>query len=1346
MRTRIYDFREERSIPVAVDGASRSGPGLRALLLLLVASAGLLFLLGGVPHLPNRPDPRAILDALWSPHPPLQGAASWCFAFGWTLWLWTAASLLVQALLALLDTATRGAAWVRALRPAITPFLMPLARRVFPVLTAGIIIARLSTTPTSGTSAAPAPITLALQTTESPVTAGPQPSTFALVGAVASEPVVREHVVVEGDTLRALAFRYYGTGDEFARLHEANVERFMPDGTRYEGRLRPGQVLVVPPASRVVERVDGRTIYTVERGDTLRGIAARFLGDEMRWPEIFAINRGVAGLPDGRALTDPDLIWPGLALIIPVEEVPPAPPAPPEAPPASPPPATVPTTPPPTSPTPVSSPAPAPSPPPAATPSSSPTIVPPSATPVAPTVVANSVTPTARPAVVVPTPAIAGPADTRLDSSPGHAPLVLRVGALGAALLGGAAFLSRRALLARRELRRRMRAATSPALAARDRDVRAGFAVTDPAETFTHRAYGGEVEPAVAVAHHAARLLAEEGLAEAEPLLAVQGQHGDATLLLRAPLAERERLLALAPILGALLGGQGRGLPVRATGDVEYHFTALTAAGLLVPIRERAGRPMPTMFPIVELPGDVPLFANWDALGHLLIAGGPGEGADIVLTGLVATLASRRHPDTLRLWAIARPQALPPELARLPHWGDPRVDPDDAARAGGLLADLRAELERRRGESPDTPRPDLVLVLGEAADLGDLLANGTSGTTLELLGTDGPACGIRLLAATERADAFDEGLLRHFATRLILPLADEGWSMRLLGVPDAARLVGGHLLLRLVDRPPRAFAGVGPERARGFRIAPETLRGLADQLREAYGPTGGMPCAVAVEQKDGQDEGGERPPRVRNRPTVPTGDPAPRNDDSDPAATPPAAAPADSVTPAENDGASGARGAREERASEPIVGEDRFAPAGNWPPDTAFIPTKDAPEAVNAERAVPALALDEADGCQGTPEGEHSTTPGDGEATSRPEWPRDENAGPPRGAVPTPFATGTTRPLSREVPHGPAPDVALEASPGSLTAELLVGEPVDEDPIGAPLVIRCFGVLQVRHAGRSLAPQRHLKAWELLQLLATHPPRSITREKLNLALWPEPEMALSKDAVNVNVLRLREELTAQIPGLSREVVQRARNGDCWLNSELVRVDVHEWLAILEREPKLPLLAALTEYRRAHQLYRPTLLDGAGFDWLYSREGDGVDLAAGYRDTWRQYTLRLARRSAREGRPDLAVPLYRRMMDDRPLDEAVVRELYRCYGAAGDLRGLEREARSLARALRKGYGDEEEGSPYPRSEESEPTAPDQKTHRVYEEIRQALLGASRARADRPPEGGGRSRVLAQGIGS
>jgi hypothetical protein len=50
-------------------------------------------------------------------------------------------------------------------------------------------------------------------------------------------------------------------------------------------------------------------IHIVQPGDTLRGLAARFLGDARRWPEIFQANRDV--------ISDPDLIRPGMRLVIP---------------------------------------------------------------------------------------------------------------------------------------------------------------------------------------------------------------------------------------------------------------------------------------------------------------------------------------------------------------------------------------------------------------------------------------------------------------------------------------------------------------------------------------------------------------------------------------------------------------------------------------------------------------------------------------------------------------------------------------------------------------------------------------------------------------------------------------------------------------------------------------------------------------------------------------------------------------------------------------------------------------------------------------------------------------------
>jgi DNA-binding SARP family transcriptional activator len=49
--------------------------------------------------------------------------------------------------------------------------------------------------------------------------------------------------------------------------------------------------------------------YVVRSGDTLWGIASRKLGDPLRWPQIFRLNRD-RPQPDGRTLTDPHWIWP----------------------------------------------------------------------------------------------------------------------------------------------------------------------------------------------------------------------------------------------------------------------------------------------------------------------------------------------------------------------------------------------------------------------------------------------------------------------------------------------------------------------------------------------------------------------------------------------------------------------------------------------------------------------------------------------------------------------------------------------------------------------------------------------------------------------------------------------------------------------------------------------------------------------------------------------------------------------------------------------------------------------------------------------------------------------------
>ena len=54
---------------------------------------------------------------------------------------------------------------------------------------------------------------------------------------------------------------------------------------------------------------------TVKPGDTLRKIAMTYLGDENRWPEIYALNKDVVQA-DGRKLTDPNLIQIGWVLLV----------------------------------------------------------------------------------------------------------------------------------------------------------------------------------------------------------------------------------------------------------------------------------------------------------------------------------------------------------------------------------------------------------------------------------------------------------------------------------------------------------------------------------------------------------------------------------------------------------------------------------------------------------------------------------------------------------------------------------------------------------------------------------------------------------------------------------------------------------------------------------------------------------------------------------------------------------------------------------------------------------------------------------------------------------------------
>ncbi len=155
------------------------------------------------------------------------------------------------------------------------------------------------------------------------------------------------HVVVRGESVWEIAERLAG-GDATTTLEiadailDANLGKLMSDGYRFTNPalIRPGWSLDIPTLSSESsastatipspdpphpddvpepEPAESGTTYVVVEGDTLASIADETLGDDDAWPTIFEANEG-SEMPDGRTLTDPNLIVPGWQLEIPTTD------------------------------------------------------------------------------------------------------------------------------------------------------------------------------------------------------------------------------------------------------------------------------------------------------------------------------------------------------------------------------------------------------------------------------------------------------------------------------------------------------------------------------------------------------------------------------------------------------------------------------------------------------------------------------------------------------------------------------------------------------------------------------------------------------------------------------------------------------------------------------------------------------------------------------------------------------------------------------------------------------------------------------------------------------------------
>jgi nucleoid-associated protein YgaU/DNA-binding SARP family transcriptional activator len=319
-------FQRAESVP-----AESSGKGVLPLMALIgggVALGFVLWWLNGPPQVPtSTPDWDRISRILTGSDVPYEDVIYIAMGLGWLALGYLGLTVVLRVVLGAADRLTDGATWARLPLGLSDLVTLPVVRRTVDGALAGVVFLAVWLRTSAALEAGASSAAIAV------VSGAPQAAPTQVVGAMERCPPALEAVaeppppncvvgyrVVEGDNLWDISRRFYGDGTQYVVIFRMNEGRVMTTGEPFTNPrlIRPGWVLDVPLPGYNVWTAGDHVMYRVRPDDSLWRISESLLGDGFRWTEIWNLNQGRV-MADGRRFADPDLIYPGWVLELPLQ-------------------------------------------------------------------------------------------------------------------------------------------------------------------------------------------------------------------------------------------------------------------------------------------------------------------------------------------------------------------------------------------------------------------------------------------------------------------------------------------------------------------------------------------------------------------------------------------------------------------------------------------------------------------------------------------------------------------------------------------------------------------------------------------------------------------------------------------------------------------------------------------------------------------------------------------------------------------------------------------------------------------------------------------------------------------